>query len=163
MIGNWTSATILTCRNTLSPSPLRLPLSNLPMLGVGSHMYMIVTLLQRVFDAKAQLYIMNVCRVNHRLRLLFGPRHVPPTPEGMQELSVSPPLPSLQHPGPQSSPHGSGSLLANRKYRPSCPSKLQNPLKTPSLATNQHKKIICGCFSTHETRVDLVAKTASTS
>ncbi len=124
---------------------------------------MIVTLLQRAFDVQALLYIMNMCRVNHCLRLFFGPRHVPLTPEGMQEFSVNPPSLSLQHPGPQSSPLGSRSLLANQKYQPLCPSKFQNPLKTPNLATNQHKKIICGCFSTHETRVDLVAKTTSTS
>ncbi len=113
MIGNWTSATILTRRNMLGPSPLRLQLLSLPMYGVGSHMHTIVPLLQRAFDAQALLYIMNVCRVNHHPRLFFGPRHVPPTPEGMQELSVSPPSLSLQHPGPQLSPHGSGSLLAN--------------------------------------------------
>ncbi len=159
---NWTSAITLTPRNMLGPSPHRWLLSSLRMYEVGSHTHLIGLPLRSDCDVETPLYITNRSHVNHRPHPLFDLRHVPLIREGMRVLCTNPPFmyPQLV---PQSNPHGSGSPLAPRKYRPLCPLKSNPRQRTPSLAVTLPMKITCGCYNMHENRADLIVKTASTS
>ena len=161
-IENWTSATTHILRNMLGPSPPQWQRSNLPMFVVGSPMYSTGLPLRSGCDMVTHLYIMRESHVSQHPKLVFTPRHVPLTHEGMRMWSESP-LFTYPQPVPQLRPPGSRSPPAIRKYRPSCPSKFKNQPKIPSLAVNPPRKIICGCCSMRESRADLVAKTAITS
>ncbi len=160
---NWTSAITLTRRNMLRPSPHRWLLSNSLMCEVGSRMHLTELPLRSDCDVETLLYLTSEYHVNHHPHPPFDQRHVPPMCKGMRMLCVNPPSMYPSQPVPQSNPHGSGSPLAHRKYRPLCP-LMSNPLpKIPSLAVTPPMKIICGCCNMHESRADLVTRTALTS
>ena len=156
---NWTSVITLTPRNMLGPSPHWWLLLSSWMYEVGSHTLLIGLPLRSDCDMETPLYITNGSHVNHHPHPLFAPRHVPLTHEGMRVLYANPPFmyPQLV---PQSNPHGSGSPLAPRKYRPLCPWKSNPQQRIPSLAIIPPTKIICGCYNMRDSRADLVAKTA---
>ena len=160
---NWTSATTLICRNMPGPSPHQWLRLGLRMCKVVSCTHSTVRPHRRDCAAQVLPYSTSVYHVNHRPYLLFTPRHVPQICEVTRMLCKSPPLLCPPQPAPQSSPHGSGSPLANHKYQPLCPSKLHRPPKTPNLAIIPPTKIICGCYNMRESRADLIAKTAITS
>ena len=103
---NWTSATTLIHRNMPGPSPHQWLCLNLWMCEVVNHKHLTICPHRRDCDAQVLPYPMSVYCVNHRLYLLFAPRHVPQIREVTRMLCESPPLLCPPQPAPQSSPHG---------------------------------------------------------